>query len=124
MTICSCLRVFENDELLLESLLLQLTEYTYYDTAQRRLYLTGVISYGILRQKDLRKGERRTLMYRLNGVRSDEVDSVSICKNALRNLFGVGLISWKAMVDGVIIPSKRVLPHLLENIHRKNVLPM
>ena len=107
--------MFYDDESLFESLLKLATEYAYYDSQQRRLFLSGVVSYGILRQRDLNRGEKKSPMYHLNGVRSAERESVYLCKNAVRNLFCIGLMVWKNLVDDVVIPSKRVIPHLVNN---------
>lgn len=115
-TRCTCLRIFHDDVMLLESLLKVLDEFAMYESQQRKLYLQGVVSYGLLQQKELKRG-KRTPLYRLTGVSSPDCLIATVCKNAVRNIFRIGNIAWKNLVQAVIVPSKRNLPHLTENKH-------
>ena len=57
-------------------------------------------------------------MFRLAGVQNADAPSVFVCQNALRNIFHVGLIAWKSLVDDVVVPTKRLVPHLDNNKHK------
>ena len=97
-----------------------LNNYAYYDSQQRKIYLSGIVGYGVLKERELKDSEKRTPVFRLSGVETRDCQVTLVCKNAVRNLFCVGLKSWIKLVDNVIIPRKRVLPHLNKNTFRSS----
>ena len=63
-TNCTCLHKFRNDEPLLDTLFSVLACFAFYDTQERKLFLTGIISHASLKQNDLDRG-RKKLQYTL-----------------------------------------------------------
>ena len=91
---CQCIKKIVNTDTL-EQLISTLERFESNDTNGQKLFLHGVLTHGILRKEELRRGERRVAIYALTGVEYDKGNTILVCNNTLRSLFFIGLRMWK-----------------------------
>ena len=54
------------------------------------MFLYGVLTQGNLKKEELQRGAKRSAIYALTGVETDDAETIFVCSNTLKNLFCIG----------------------------------
>ena len=116
-TACHCLDVFRRNEVCLDGLIQKLEKYERKKSDKRQLFLHGVLTHAHLRQKDLRRGEKKTAVNALTGVLDTNGETVHICNNALQCLLCLGPQTWKKIKRDAMLPERMSTENFEDNVN-------
>lgn len=117
-TSCNCLDVFRTNEVCLDAFIDKLVKYEGKKSDEKKLFLHGVLTHAHLRQKDLRRGKRKTAVNALTGVLDSDGETVHICYNSLQSLLCIGPQTWKKIKHDAMLPERTSTENFEDNVNR------
>ena len=110
--------MFRTNEVCLDAFVDKLVKYEGKKSDEKKLFLHGVLTHVHLRQKDLRRGERKTAVNALTGVLDSDGKTVHICYNSLQSLLCIGPQTWKKIKHDAMLPERTSTENFEDNVNR------